>query len=106
MSAGIVASLAGFASSFAILIAGARAVGATPEQAASGLLVVCVVQGLVSIGLSLRFRWPISIAWSTPAAAVLVTAGGITHDFGVAVSAFILTGILLAVKASGRGSRG
>lgn len=97
MSAGIVASLAGFASSFAILIAGARAVGATPEQAASGLLVVCVVQGLVSIGLSLRFRWPISIAWSTPAAAVLVTAGGITHDFGVAVSAFILTGILLAV---------
>lgn len=97
MLAGVVGSVTGFASSFAIVIAGARAVGAAPAQAASGLLVVCVVQGAIAITLSLLFRLPISVAWSTPGAAVLVAAGGITHDFGVAVAAFITAGLLLAV---------
>lgn len=95
--AGVVGSVTGFASSFAIVIAGARAVGASPAQAASGLLVLCVVQGVIAVTLSLRFRLPISIAWSTPGAAVLVAAGGITKDFGVAVAAFVTAGLLLAL---------
>lgn len=97
MLAGVVGSVTGFASSFALVIAGARAVGATPEQAASGLLVVCVAQGAIAVVLSLVFRLPISIAWSTPGAAVLVSASALTHDFGVAVAAFLVAGILLAV---------
>ena len=36
LAAGVVGSLTGFASSFALLIAGLQAVGATPEEAASG----------------------------------------------------------------------
>jgi benzoate membrane transport protein len=95
--AGLVGSITGFASSFALVIAGARAVGADPAQASSGLLVVCVVQGAIAITLSLVFRLPISVAWSTPAAAVLVTASSLTHDFGVAVAAFLVTGVLLAI---------
>jgi benzoate membrane transport protein len=95
--AGLVGSVTGFASSFAIVIAGARAVGADAAQASSGLLVVCVVQGLIAIVLSVATRLPLSIAWSTPAAAVLVSAAGITHDFGIVISAFIVTGILLAI---------
>ncbi len=100
MLAGIVGAITGFASSFALVIAGARAVGATAEQAASGLLVVCVVQGMIAIALSLATRLPISIAWSTPGAAVLVTGAALTHDFGVAVSAFVVTGILLALTGA------
>ena len=46
--AGTSGALAGFASSFAIVMAGAVAVGATAGQAASGLLVVSLVQGLVA----------------------------------------------------------
>ena len=95
--AGVVGSVTGFSSSFALVIAGARAVGADPAQAASGLLVLCVVQGSIAIALSLATRSPISIAWSTPGSAVLVTAGAMTHDFGVAIAAFIVAGILLAV---------
>src|SRR3954451_5529119 len=92
ITAGIIGSLAGFASSFALLIAGLRAVGATAEEAASGLLVLCVFQGIVSIVLSLRYRMPISIAWSTPGAALMVAAKGLTDDFSAAVGAFVLCG--------------
>jgi benzoate membrane transport protein len=96
--AGVVGSVTGFASSFALVLAGAGAVGATTAQAASGLLVLCVVQGCLAITLSLVTRLPISIAWSTPGSAVLITAGALTNDdFGVAVAAFLVAGLLIAV---------
>ncbi|MFP7760723.1 benzoate/H(+) symporter BenE family transporter [Marisediminicola sp. LYQ134] len=95
--AGIVGSLTGFASSFAIVIAGLTAVGATAEQAASGLLILCVAQGLLSIVFSLCYRIPLAFAWSTPGAALLVTAQSITGDFRAAVGAFIVCGVLVVV---------
>lgn len=95
--AGVTGALTGFASSFAIVVAGAIAVGATPSQAASGLLVVSLVQGIVAIVLSLTTRLPVSIAWSTPGAAVLVSAGALTNDFNAAVAAFIVVGVLIAI---------
>ncbi len=95
ITAGIVGSITGFASSFALLIAGLRAVGASEAEAASGLLVLCVFQGVLAIGLSLRFRLPLSFAWSTPGAALLVAAHKTTGDFRAAVGAFLLCGLLL-----------
>ena len=77
VTAGIVTAVVGFASSFAVVLAGLRAVGASPRQAASGLLAVCVLAGLTSIVLSLRLRIPITSAWSTPGAALLVSAGAL-----------------------------
>ena len=93
----MVGSVTGYASSFVLVLAGARAVGATAEQAASGLLVVCVVQGATAVILSLAHRLPVSIAWSTPGAAVLAGASAVTRDFGAAVAAFAVAGVLLAV---------
>jgi len=95
ITAGIVASITGFASSFALLIAGLRAVGATEPEAASGLLVLCVFQGVLAITLSLRYRMPLSFAWSTPGAALLVAAHKTTGNFHAAVGAFLLCGVLL-----------
>jgi benzoate membrane transport protein len=97
ISAGLVGAITGFASSFVLLLSGLRAVGASPEEAASGLLVLCLGQGVVAIVLSLRFRLPISIAWSTPGAAVLLAAHQTTHDFRAAVGAFLLCGVLLVL---------
>lgn len=94
--AGIVAGVTGFASSFALLIAGLRNVGATDDEAASGLLVLCVVPGLVTVVLSAVYRIPISIVWSTPAAALLLASEG-SADFRSAVGAFLLCGVLLAI---------
>ncbi|MGB3910746.1 MAG: benzoate/H(+) symporter BenE family transporter [Pseudolysinimonas sp.] len=94
--AGIVAGVTGFASSFALLIAGLRNVGATDDEAASGLLVLCVVPGLVTVVLSAVYRIPISIVWSTPAAALLLASEG-SADFRSAVGAFLLCGVLLVI---------
>jgi benzoate membrane transport protein len=94
--AGLVAGITGFASSFALLIAGLRNVGASDDQAASGLLVLCVVPGLITVVLSTIYRIPISVVWSTPAAALLLASEG-TDDFRSAVAAFLLCGVLLVI---------
>jgi benzoate membrane transport protein len=95
--AGVVAALVGFASAFTVVLAGLRAVGADEAQAASGLLAVCVASGVVAVVLGLRYRMPISIAWSTPGAALLISAGVPTGGFPAAVGAFLLCGVLIVV---------
>jgi benzoate membrane transport protein len=95
--AGVVTALVGFASTFAVVLAGLRAAGADPSQAASGLLAVCVATAVVAVVLGLRHRMPISIAWSTPGAALLGAAGTPPGGFPAAVGAFLLCGVLVAV---------
>ena len=97
IGAGIVGALTGFASSFAIVIAGLHAVGASDADAASGLLVLTVFQGVLSIAFGLRYRLPLSFAWSTPGAALLVAASATTGDFRAAVGAFLVCGVLLTL---------
>ena len=73
--AGILSALVGFTSSSAIVLAGLRGVGASPAQAASGLLALCTMMGIAVIWLSTRHRIPLTVAWSTPGAALLATTG-------------------------------
>ncbi|WP_368499790.1 benzoate/H(+) symporter BenE family transporter [Herbiconiux sp. A18JL235] len=97
IAAGIVAAITGFASSFVLVVAGLHAVGANDAQAASGLLVVCVASGLCCIVLASTFRMPISFAWSTPGAALLVAASATTNDFRAATGAFLVCGVLIVL---------
>ncbi|SCG79934.1 benzoate membrane transport protein [Micromonospora echinaurantiaca] len=93
--AGVVTALVGFASSFTVVLAGLRAVGATDAQAASGLLALCLASGLCAAWLGLRHRLPMSIAWSTPGAALLVATGPMPGGWPVAVGAFLVCGGLI-----------
>ncbi|MBI0432715.1 benzoate/H(+) symporter BenE family transporter [Roseomonas sp. KE0001] len=93
--AGALASVVGFASSFTVVLAGLAAVGASPAEATSGLLALCLAQGVLAILLSLRHRMPVVIAWSTPGAALLVATGAPEGGFPAAVGAFMLTGLLI-----------
>lgn len=95
--AGVITSVVGFTSSFAVVLAGLRAVGANEDEAASGLLILCVVMGLGSILFSWRLKMPMTMAWSTPGAALLATSTVPGGGFGVAVSAFALTGVLIGL---------
>lgn len=97
IAAGLLAAFVGFASSFAVVLQGSIAVGATQAQAASGLMAVSIAMGLCAIVLSLRHRMPISVAWSTPGAALLATSGAPAGGFEAAVGAFLLTGALIVV---------
>ncbi|GAA2471908.1 benzoate/H(+) symporter BenE family transporter [Terrabacter carboxydivorans] len=95
--AGVVCGLVGFTSSFAVVLTGLRAVGADPAQAASGLLVLCVTMGLGCVLFSWRLRMPITMAWSTPGAALLAAATVPAGGFASAVGAFVVCGLLLAL---------
>ncbi|MBF6334072.1 benzoate/H(+) symporter BenE family transporter [Nocardia transvalensis] len=97
IGAGIVAALVGFTSSFAVVLTGLRAVGATPAQAASGLLAVCVTQAVVMLVLAPRLRMPLSIAWSTPGAALLAGTGMVSGGWPAAVGAFVVAGALIVL---------
>ncbi|MDJ0324465.1 benzoate/H(+) symporter BenE family transporter [Cryobacterium sp. PH31-AA6] len=96
--AGIVAALTGFASSFVLVVAGLQAVGASDAQAASGLFALCLAVGVTCIAVPWYFRMPISFAWSTPGAALLVAAGQTTTDFAAAIGAFLVCGILIVLS--------
>ncbi|GAA3452964.1 benzoate/H(+) symporter BenE family transporter [Dactylosporangium matsuzakiense] len=95
--AGLVSALVGYASSFTVVLAGLRAVGATPAQAASGLLAVCLAIGATAVWLSVRYRMPIAIAWSTPGAALLVATGPVPGGFPAAVGAFLVSAALMVL---------
>ncbi|NYJ02419.1 benzoate membrane transport protein [Nocardioides thalensis] len=100
IAAGIVAAIVGFSSAFVVVLAGLTAVGATPEQAASGLLVLCVTAGTGMLWMAIRHRTPISLAWSTPGAALLATTSGVTGGWPAAVGSFVVAGALIIVTAA------
>lgn len=99
--AGFVAVLVGYTSSVVIVFQAAAALGATAEVTASWLWALGLGMGATSVGLSLWTRKPVLTAWSTPGAALLVTAGaGVPLAEGV--GAFIVCGLLItAAGASG-----
>jgi benzoate membrane transport protein len=95
--AGILTALVGFTSSFAVVLAGLRAVGASPAEAASGLLAVCATQALGMLWLARRHRIPLTLAWSTPGAALLASTGIVRGGWPAAVGAFLVVGALIIV---------
>ncbi|MGY3553530.1 benzoate membrane transport protein [Williamsia sp. R60] len=95
MIAGVVTALVGFTSSFAVVLTGLRAVGASSEQAASGLFALCLVMSIGIAFLSLRYRMPITLAWSTPGAALLAGTAAPNGGFAAAIGAFVLVGVMV-----------
>lgn len=98
ITAGAVAAVVGFASTFAVVLQGLRAVGADRHQAASGLTALCITMGVTAIVVGLRTRMPVSIAWSTPGAALLVSAGQVDGGYRAALGAFLLTGVMIVLS--------
>ncbi|WP_433757021.1 benzoate/H(+) symporter BenE family transporter [Nocardia sp. CA-135398] len=97
VGAGVVTALVGFTSSFAVVLSGLTAVGATSAQAASGLLALCLTQAIGMMLLSYRYRLPITLAWSTPGAALLASTGAVAGGWAAAVGAFAITGVLIVI---------
>ncbi|WP_404473853.1 benzoate/H(+) symporter BenE family transporter [Microbacterium aerolatum] len=92
--AGAVTALVGFTSSFAVVLTGLGAVGATPAQAASGLLALSLMMGISCIILAWRYRMPITVAWSTPGAALLAATGAVDGGWPAATGAFLVVAAL------------
>ncbi|MFN7408868.1 MAG: benzoate/H(+) symporter BenE family transporter, partial [Pseudomonadota bacterium] len=94
--AGFVAVLVGYTSSVAIVFQAAAALGATQAQTVSWMWALGLGMGVTSAGLSLWTRKPVLTAWSTPGAALLVSAGvGVPME--QAVGAFVACAALVTL---------
>ena len=98
VTAGFVAVLVGFTSSVAIVFQAAQAFQATPAQITSWMWALGLGMGLCSLLPSLWLRKPVMVAWSTPGAAVLATAG-LEGGFNMAeaVGAFMVCAALITL---------
>ncbi len=96
ISAGFGAVLVGYTSSVVIIIQAAKTAGASAAQIESWLLALGLVMGLTSMLFSWYYKKPVLTAWSTPGAAMLVTALS-PYSLNQAIGAFIITGVLIAI---------
>jgi benzoate membrane transport protein len=96
ISAGFTAVLVGYTSSVIIIIQAATAAGATAAQIESWLLALGLSMGLSSIVASWFYKMPVLTAWSTPGAAMLVTAVNL-YDLPVVIGAFVISGGLITL---------
>ncbi len=94
--AGFVAVLVGYTSSVAIVFQAAAVLGATPAITASWIWALGLGMGVTTLGLSLWYRQPVLTAWSTPGAALLVTAGA-GVPMAEAVGAFMVCAVLITL---------
>ena len=100
-TAGFVAVLVGFTSSVAIVFQAAQAFGATPAQTTSWMWALGLGMGLCTLVPSLLLRKPVMVAWSTPGAAVLATAGlAGGFSMGEAVGAFMVSALLVTLAGA------
>ncbi|ART81007.1 benzoate/H(+) symporter BenE family transporter [Oceanisphaera avium] len=94
LCAGFIAVLVSYTSSAAIIFQAAATVGATTVEMNSWMWALGLGMGATCIGFSLRYRQPILTAWSTPGAALLVTAlAGVSLN--EAIGAFLFSSSLI-----------
>ena len=93
--AGALAAVVGYASTFTLVLAALTAAGASPQQAGSGLMSVCIAIGILNIVVSARVRMPVSFAWSTPGVAFILTVGEPVGGFPAVAGAFLVAAALI-----------
>lgn len=99
--AGLISVIVNYGGTFILVFHAAKVAGLSPEQTASWVWSISIGVGVVGIWLSWMFREPIITAWSTPAAAFLVTALS-TTPYSQAVGAYLISAAaFLALGLSG-----
>lgn len=94
--AGFVAMMTGYTSSLVLMFQAGQAAHLNDAQISSWIWALSIGMAVCTIGLSLRFRAPIVIAWSTPGAALLVSS--LPHvAYPEAIGAFIVCSVLLTL---------
>ncbi|MBH0056638.1 benzoate/H(+) symporter BenE family transporter [Pseudoalteromonas sp. SWXJZ94C] len=94
ITAGLVAVIIGFSSSIALIYQVVITLGGTPDLVASWILMLGLVMGTTSIGLSYYYKVPILIAWSTTGAALLISSAQGYH-LNEAIGAFMFSALLV-----------
>ena len=94
--AGFIAMMTGYTSTLVLMFQAGQAAGLTNGQISSWIWALSIGMAICSIGLSLRYRSPITIAWSTPGAALLITSlGGVSYP--EAIGGYITCAVLVII---------
>ena len=94
--AGFIAMLTGYTSSLVLMFQAGQAAGLSSAQISSWIWALSIGMAICSIGLSMRYRTPVVIAWSTPGAALLISSlPGV--PYAEAIGAFIFASLLIAL---------
>lgn len=99
--AGLISVIVNYGGTFILVFQAARVAGLSPELTASWVWSISIGVGVTGLLLSWMTREPIITAWSTPAAAFLVTALA-TTPYAEAVGAYLISaGAFVALGLSG-----
>jgi len=103
-SAALIAAFVGFGGTIALVVQALRTMGATVDQTGSAVTALCLGIAIAGAVLSVRYRMPVVLAWSTPGAALLAAAGGLPWPPAVAVfaAAAVMMIVVGATPALGR----
>lgn len=94
VAAGFIAVVTGYTSSSILMYQAGQAAGLTAGQISSWIWALSIGLAICNIGLSLRYRTPITVAWSTPGAALLVTSlSGVSYP--EAIGAYLTCAVLV-----------
>ncbi|WP_251199578.1 benzoate/H(+) symporter BenE family transporter [Aromatoleum aromaticum] len=88
--AGLVSVIVNYGGTFILVFQAAKVAGLSPELTASWVWSISIGVGVTGIVLSWTAREPIITAWSTPAAAFLITALA-TTPYAEAIGAYLLS---------------
>ncbi len=93
--AGLVSVIVNYGGTFILVFQAAKVAGLSPELTASWVWSISIGVGVTGIVLSWTAREPIITAWSTPAAAFLITALA-TTPYAEAIGAYLLSAAAFA----------
>lgn len=88
--AGLISVIVNYGGTFILVFQAAKVAGLSPELTASWVWSVSIGVGVSGLVLSWHYREPVITAWSTPAAAFLVTALA-TTPYAEAIGAYIIS---------------
>ena len=94
--AGLISVIVNYGGTFILVFQAAKVAGLSPELTASWVWSISIGVGVTGIILSWIYREPIITAWSTPAAAFLVTALA-TTPYAEAVGAYLMSAAAFVV---------
>ncbi len=94
--AGFIAMLTGYTSSLVLMFQAGQAAGLSAGQISSWIWALSIGMAICSVGLSLRYRTPVVVAWSTPGAALLIASlPGV--PYAEAIGAYIFASLLIVL---------
>lgn len=94
--AGLISVLVNYGGTFILVFQAAKVAGLSPALTASWVWSVSIGVGVTGLVLSWRTKVPVITAWSTPAAAFLVTALA-TTPYEQAVGAYVISALLFVL---------